>query len=50
MSAECIKDEFGIMWYGDHAYMRSVDRDAAIRVRLKKSKKGLEDKLWKIIR
>ena len=34
ISAECIKDGFGVMWYGDHAYMRSVDRDAAIRVKL----------------
>lgn len=35
ISAECIKDTFGVMWYGDHAYMRSMDRDAAIKVRLK---------------
>ena len=35
ISAECIKDGFGVMWYGDHAYLRSLDRDAAIRVRLK---------------
>ena len=35
ISAECIKDGFGAMWYGDHAYLRSVDRDAAIQVKFR---------------
>lgn len=37
ISAECIKDGFGAMWYGDHAYLRSVDRDAAIQVKFRAS-------------
>ena len=32
VSAELIHDGFALMYYGDHAYMRSVDKEAAIRV------------------
>ncbi len=30
--AELIKDGFGAMYFGDHAYLRSTDRDAGVRV------------------
>lgn len=32
VQAEILKDGFGAMYFGDHAYLRSVDRDAAISV------------------
>ena len=34
VQAEILKDGFGAMYFGDHAYLRSVDRDAAISVEL----------------
>ena len=34
VQAEIIKDGFAAMYFGDHAYLRSVDRDAAICVTL----------------
>lgn len=34
VAAECVKDGFAAMWFGDHAYLRSFDRESAIRVEL----------------
>lgn len=34
VQAKILKDGFGAMYFGDHAYLRSVDRDAAIWVEL----------------
>ena len=34
VQAEILKDGFGAMYFGDHAYVRSVDRDAAISVEI----------------
>ncbi len=32
VKAEDVKDGFAAMWFGDHAYMRSCDKEAAIKV------------------
>ena len=32
VAAECVKGGFAAMWFGDHAYLRSCDRELAVRV------------------
>lgn len=32
--AEDVKDAFGVMWFGTHAYLRSLEKDLAIRVEM----------------
>lgn len=34
VAAEILQDGFGAMYFGDHAYLRSLDRDRAIRVEM----------------
>lgn len=35
VSAECTNGLFGAMWYNDHAYLRCMDKDSAISVKMK---------------
>lgn len=34
VEAECIKDNFAVIWFGDHGYMRCTDKDTAIKVKM----------------